>query len=81
MSEPKVANIRFQAYDKLCQCYQKDDQISESLHSCQEALEINMDPRILCDRAEVYIASGMFDEGLYFRLICAVSFLMLCFVC
>ncbi|KAK3915928.1 DnaJ-like protein subfamily C member 3 [Frankliniella fusca] len=64
ISEPKVANIRFQAFDKLCQCYQKDDQISESLRSCQEALDIQMDPRILCDRAEVYITSSMFDEAI-----------------
>lgn len=63
-SEPTVANIRFQAFDKLCQCYQKDDQVSESLRSCQDALEIHQDPRVLCDRAEVYIASGMFDEAL-----------------
>ncbi|KAJ1523681.1 hypothetical protein ONE63_001521 [Megalurothrips usitatus] len=63
VSEPNVENIRFQAFDKLCQCYQKDDQISESLRSCQDALDIHMDARILCDRAEVYIASGMFDEA------------------
>lgn len=63
VSEPEVENIRFQAHDKLCQCYLKDDQISESLRSCQDALDIHMDARILCDRAEVYIASSMFDDG------------------
>lgn len=64
-----MANIRFQAYDKLCQCYQKDDQIAESLQSCQDALDIHMDARILCDRAEVYIASSMFDDGMYLCII------------
>lgn len=68
VSEPDVPNIRFQAYDKLCHCYQKDDQISESLRSCEEALEIHLDARILCDRAEVYIANSMFDEGNIFNL-------------
>ncbi|XP_034232660.1 dnaJ homolog subfamily C member 3 [Thrips palmi] len=63
VSEPNVANIRFQAHDKLCQCYHKDDQITESLQSCQDALDIHMDARILCDRAEVYIASSMFDDA------------------
>lgn len=57
--------IIFLAKEKLCHCYLHSDQLTLSLQSCREALEINKDPRVYCDRAEAYINSEMFDDGMY----------------
>lgn len=63
--ETSVEMIIFLAKEKLCHCYLHTDQLSLSLESCREALEINKDPRVYCDRAEAYINSEMFDDGTY----------------
>lgn len=57
--------ITFLAKKKMCLCYLKSDQLSLSIQSCREALDIQKDPHILCDRAEAYINSEMFDDGRY----------------
>lgn len=63
--ETSVKMIIFLAKEKLCHCYLHSDQLSLSLQSCREALEINKDPRVYCDRAEAYINSEMYDDGMY----------------
>ncbi|XP_069676051.1 dnaJ homolog subfamily C member 3 [Periplaneta americana] len=63
--ETSVQMIIFLAKEKLCHCYLHNDQLPLSLQSCREALEINKDPRILCDRAEAYINSEMFDDAIH----------------
>lgn len=57
--------IRYVAEEKLCHCYLHTDQVTQSLQHCREALELHKDPAVLCDRAEAYIASDMFDEGTF----------------
>ena len=62
-NEPKVENIRFHGYDKLCRCHLESGDTSEAKKQCTEALEIRDDEaRILCDRAEAYLAEDMFEE-------------------
>lgn len=63
-AESEIQMIRYVAEEKLCHCYLHTDQVTQSLQHCREALEIHKDPSVLCDRAEAYIASDMFDEGL-----------------
>lgn len=63
--ETSVNMIIFLAKEKLCHCYLHTDQLSLSLQSCREALEISKEPGIYCDRAEAYINSEMYDDGMY----------------
>lgn len=62
-NEPTVENIRFHAYDRLCTCQLKSGDTLESKKACSEALRINDEPRLYCDRADAYIAEDMFDEA------------------
>ncbi|XP_023705057.1 dnaJ homolog subfamily C member 3 isoform X2 [Cryptotermes secundus] len=63
--ETSVKMIIFLAKEKLCHCYLHTDQLSLSLQSCRDALEINKDPRVYCDRAEAYINSEMYDDAIH----------------
>jgi len=62
--EEQVEMIQYVAKEKLCHCYLHSDQVTLSLQYCREALEIHRDPSVLCDRAEAYIASDMFDDAI-----------------
>jgi len=63
-NEPKIEKIRFHGYDKQCHCQlQEGSDATETRKSCDEALRITEEPRILCDRAEAYLAEDMFDEA------------------
>jgi len=63
-TEEEVKMVQYLAKEKLCHCYLQANQISQSLQHCREALEIHKDPAVLCDRAEAYIASDMFDDAI-----------------
>ena len=63
-NEAKIENIRFHAYDKLCHCHLQDGQdLPEARKSCDSALKIREEPRILCDRAEAHLAEDLYDEA------------------
>jgi len=62
-NEPTVSNIRFHAYDRLCFCQLKSGDTIESKKACSEAIKINDEPRLYCDRAEAYLAEDLFDEA------------------
>jgi len=63
-NEPKIENIRFHGYDKLCHCYLKaGNDLTEGIKLCDAAVRIKEEPRILCDRAEAYLAEEMYDEA------------------
>ncbi|KAK7863089.1 hypothetical protein R5R35_011010 [Gryllus longicercus] len=64
-TEPSVPMVRFHAKEKLCHCYLHSDQTSLALENCRDALEISKEPNILCDRAEAYINSEMFDDAIH----------------
>lgn len=62
-NEPTVEHVRFHAFDRLCQCHLKSGNTLESKKGCSEALRINDEPRLYCDRAEAYLAEDMYDEA------------------
>lgn len=64
-ADSSMPMITFLAKKKMCLCYLKSDQLSLSIQSCREALDIQKDPHILCDRAEAYINSEMFDDAIH----------------
>merc|ERR1719232_1600408 len=63
-NEPKIEAIKFHGYDKLCHCHlQEGVDLDQSMKACDSALRIQEEPRILCDRAEAYLAEEMYDEA------------------
>jgi len=62
--EKDIENVKFLAFEKLCQNYQHTDEPSLSLKYCSDALEISQTADLYCLRAEGYIANSMFDEGI-----------------
>jgi len=62
-NEPTVENIRFHAYDRLCFCHLKEGNSIDSRKGCSEAIKINDEPRLYCDRAEAFLVEDMFDEA------------------
>lgn len=62
--EKSTENVRFLAFEKLCESYQHTDEPSMSLKFCSDALEISKTADLYCLRAEAYIANSMFDEGI-----------------
>lgn len=53
--EKEEQMIIFEGKRLLCACYVKDEQSSEAIAACNEALEIAKEPNALCDRAEAYL--------------------------
>merc|ERR1711971_353184 len=63
-NEPTIEGIRFHAHDRLCH-YQKElGNAAESRKACSDAIKIEDEPRLYCDRAEAYLLEDMFDEAL-----------------
>merc|ERR1711936_918161 len=63
-NEPSVAGIKFHAYDRLCHCQKEAGRPVESRKACSEAIKIEDEPRLYCDRAESYLLEDMYDEAL-----------------
>lgn len=63
-NEKDVPMIIFRGKELLCSCYSKDEQTTEAISMCSEALEINQEPNIYCDRADAYIQSEMYDDAI-----------------
>merc|ERR1711913_182778 len=49
-NEPQVEGIRFHAHDRLCHCQKEAGNSAESRKACGEALKIEDEPRLYCDR-------------------------------
>ena len=47
---------------RLCHCYVKLGDSLEAKRACSDAIKINNEPRLYCDRAEANLAEDMFDE-------------------
>ena len=60
----QVEAVQFHAYDKLCQCQMMTGDTAGSKKSCTEAIRIDDQPRLYCERAEAYLAEDMFDEAI-----------------
>lgn len=61
--ESDVPMIVFSAKQLSCTCHVKAEKYSAAIGQCREALELHKDPSVLCDRAEAYVETDMFDEG------------------
>lgn len=61
--EDEIPMIMFSANQLLCTCYRKDEQYVLAIRKCGEAIDLNKDPYVLCDRAEAYLETEMFDDG------------------
>jgi len=62
-NEPSMENIRFHAHNRLCQCETKQGNTIEGRKACSDAIKIEDEPRLYCDRADAYLAEDMFDEA------------------
>lgn len=63
-AEDKVPMIIFIGQEKLCQCLLHMDQLTQAVQACSEALKISKTAELLCDRAEAYLNSEMFEEAI-----------------
>lgn len=61
--ESEILMIMFGAKQLLCTCYVKDGQYGTAVGKCREALELHKSPNVLCDRADAYVETEMFDDG------------------
>lgn len=61
--ETEIPMIIFTAKQLSCTCHVKAEKYSEAIGQCREALELQKDPNVLCDRAEAYVETDMFDDG------------------
>lgn len=62
-NEPTIEMIRFHAHDRLCHCQLKNGDSVASRKSCSDAIKIEEQPRLYCDRADAYLAEDMYDEA------------------
>lgn len=62
--ENQVQMIMFEGKKFLCTCYSKDEQSSDAIKACTEALELNQDANVYCDRADAYLQSELFDDAI-----------------
>jgi len=63
-NEPSVTGIRFHAHDRLCHCNGKAGNTIEARKACSEAIKIEDEPRLFCDRADAFLQEDMYDEAL-----------------
>ncbi|XP_023027384.2 dnaJ homolog subfamily C member P58IPK [Leptinotarsa decemlineata] len=63
-NEKENPNIIFESKKLLCTCYSNDEQSSEAIKMCTEALNYNEDPNIYCDRAEAYLQAELYDDAI-----------------
>uniref|UniRef100_U5ET46 Putative dsrna-activated protein kinase inhibitor p58 n=1 Tax=Corethrella appendiculata TaxID=1370023 RepID=U5ET46_9DIPT len=63
--ETEIPMIVFSVRQLLCSCYVKDEKYSQAISQCREALDIYRDPNVLCDRAEAYLGTEMYDDAIH----------------
>lgn len=66
--ETEIPMIIFSAKQLSCKCHVKAEKYSEAIGQCREALELQKDPNVLCDRAEAYVETDMFDDGKHYTI-------------
>lgn len=62
--EPQVINVRFLAHQLLCKCYTSNQEPTQAIKNCHEALKVRKEAAVYCDRAEAYLAAEMFDDAI-----------------
>lgn len=63
-NEPSVQNVRFLATQLLCRCYLGNGETSSAIESCGDAIDIQREPYLFCDRADAYIAAEQYDDAM-----------------
>jgi DnaJ homolog subfamily C member 3 len=63
--EKQNGNIIFSAKQLICTCLVKDEQFTTAIGKCGEALELQKDANVLCDRAEAYLGTEMYDDAVH----------------
>lgn len=66
--ETEVPMIIFSAKQLSCSCHVKGEMYTAAIKKCREALDIAKTPAVLCDRAEAYLESEMYDDGKCFNV-------------
>ncbi|XP_037090282.1 dnaJ homolog subfamily C member 3-like [Pollicipes pollicipes] len=61
--EPTESAVRFRALERMCTC-QAREAAPDAVATCTRALDLRREPRVLCERAEAYMADDMFDEAI-----------------
>lgn len=63
--ESEIPMIIFSAKQLSCTCHVKAGDYAEAINVCGEALNLHKDPSVLCDRAEAFLETEMYDDGEY----------------
>lgn len=63
--ETEIPMVVFNAKQLLCTCHVKHESFMEAVTVCREALELHQDPNVLCDRAEAYLGTEMYDDAIH----------------
>lgn len=63
--EKEVQMIIFGAKKLMCSCSSANEDHADAIKHCREALEIYKDPQVLCDRAEAYLGTDMYDDAIH----------------
>lgn len=61
--ENEIPMIIFSAKQLSCTCHVKAGEYVKAIGVCREALDLHKDPSVLCDRAEAYLETEMYDDG------------------
>lgn len=61
--EKEVPMIIFSAKQLICSCEVKEGKYNNALQTCTGALDLHKDATVLCDRAEAYLESEMYDDA------------------
>lgn len=62
--EKEIQPIIFEANRFLCSCYVNTEQSEEAISACSDALQINEESNVYCDRAEAYLQTEMYDDAI-----------------
>lgn len=62
-NEENTPMVIFSGRQYLCTCSVREEEFTQAINHCKEALTIYKDPNVLCDRAEALIGAEMYDDG------------------
>ncbi|XP_045760276.1 dnaJ homolog subfamily C member 3 [Maniola jurtina] len=62
--EDEVTLVVFEARKWLCSCNAKEELYTEALSQCAQALELQKEPAVLCDRADALLGLEMYDDAI-----------------
>lgn len=63
--EDEVTLVVFEAKKWLCSCSVKEELHAEALAQCSSALELQREPRVLCDKADALLGLEMYEDAVH----------------